>query len=128
MTKFEKGNKAGRKISGEVAAEMQVRSVASRLANKHGKELVRALLEEGVKDPVVLEALKKAGYNPDEVNNELALHARQIEKAQKTGDTKAYSAVMRAAGYDTINISTPDGMKIVVESEEQAKRLETLGE
>lgn len=101
--RFVKGN--GGRISAELARTYQQRSAASRLANKRGAELVQAMLERGVKDPAVIEALKKAGYNVEDVTNEVALHARQIEKAQKTGDTKAYNAVMKAAGYDTITIN-----------------------
>lgn len=105
--RFKKGTvpKGSRPFSAGVAKEMQARSAASRLANKRGAELVQAMLERGVKDPAVIEALKKAGYNVEDVTNEVALHARQIEKAQKTGDTKAYNAVMKAAGYDTITIN-----------------------
>lgn len=129
MAKFEKGNNAGKKFSGEVATEMQRRSVVSRLANKHGQELVRAMLAQGVQDPVVVEALRRAGYQPSELNNELALHARQIEKAQKTGDTKAYSAVMKAAGYDTLNIRTDVPINITFQDSQAAdglaKALET---
>lgn len=110
---FLPGNKEG--ISTEVAREYQARSVKARLANKKGAELVRELLRNKVSDPVVIAALKKAGYNVRQVTNELAMHVRQIEKAQKTGDTKAYTAVMKVAGYDesekpsgvNININAP---------------------
>ena len=114
--RFLPGNKAG--ISTEVAREYQLRSAASRLANKRGAELVQAMLERGVKDQSVIEALKKAGYNVEDISNEVALHARQIEKAQKTGDTKAYCAVMKAAGYDTINVNHhTDGPLVITQAE-----------
>lgn len=96
----------------------------SRRKRKHGQELVRMMLQMDVSDAQVLEAMRKLGYEPDEVDNELAMHARQIEKAQKTGDTKAYAAVMKVAGYDTtnVNVTTP---KPLVISEEEAAKLDT---
>lgn len=114
MARYKKGESGSpeKRISAEIAQEYQRRSVKSRLANKQGQELVRAMLQEGVQDPIVLEALKRAGFNIKKASNELAMHARQIEKAQKTGDTKAYNAVMKAAGYDTLNVKT-DGPAIV---------------
>lgn len=101
-----------------------IASGISRRKRKHGQELVRMMLQMDVSDAQVLEAMRKLGYEPDEVNNELAMHARQIEKAQKTGDTKAYAAVMKVAGYDTtnVNVTTP---KPLVISEEEAAKLDT---
>jgi len=116
------GNPAKR-FSAGVAEEMQRRSVESRLANKRGAELIQAMLERGVKDPVVVAAMEKAGYSPEEITNELALHARQIEKAQKTGDTRAYAALMKYAGYDVLNIKT-DGPQVLVVSEASIKAAE----
>lgn len=101
-----------------------IASGKARRKRKHGQELVRMMLQMDVSDAQVLEAMRKLGYEPDEVDNELAMHARQIEKAQKTGDTKAYAAVMKVAGYDTtnVNVTTP---KPLVISEEEAAKLDT---
>lgn len=121
--RFKKGNKTGKTFdnSDGMATEMQARSVASRLANKRGAELVRALLEQGVKDPKVREVLKQAGFDTENMTNEIAMHIRQIEKAQKTGDTKAYSAVMKAAGYDTINVNHhADGPLVITQNDAEA--------
>ena len=115
MAKFKPGEHGGPAtvFNGEIAAAMQAKSVKARLRNKKGQELVRALLERGVTDPDVLGYFKKAGFDAKDISNELAMHARQIEKAQKQGDTKAYTAVMKAAGYDTIKVET-DGAKLLV--------------
>lgn len=115
MARYKPGESGSpeKRFSADIAQEMQARSVQSRLRNKKGQELVRALLEREVSDADVLAYAVAHGYKPKEVSNELAMHTRQIEKAQKTGDTKAYNAVMKAAGYDTINVNT-DGPKILL--------------
>ena len=112
------------KLSQEEAKRGGIASGISRRKRKHGQELVRMMLQMDVSDAQVLEAMRKLGYEPDEVDNELAMHARQIEKAQKTGDTKAYAAVMKVAGYDAtnVNVTTP---KPLVISEEEAAKLDT---
>ncbi len=106
--RFVEGNQEGFN-STEVAREMQLKSAQQRvennLAKKRGAELVQAMLEHKVSDPDILAMMMKAGYTKDEITNELACHARQIEKAQRKGDTKAYSAVMKAAGYDKTEIN-----------------------
>lgn len=88
---------------------------------KHGKELARLILAEGLKDEKVKTALREAGHDPDGMDNETAMLLRQIEKALKTGDTKAYKAVMDVAGYleKTVNVKTPD--PLVITEEEAAK-------
>lgn len=88
---------------------------------KHGKELARLILAEGLKDEKVKTALRKAGHDTADMDNETAMLLRQIEKALKTGDTKAYKAVMDVAGYleKTVNVKTPD--PLVITEEEAAK-------
>lgn len=106
--RFVEGNQEGFN-STELAREMQQKSAQQRvennLAKKRGAELVQAMLEHKVSDPEILAMMMKAGYTKDEITNELACHARQIEKAQRKGDTKAYSAVMKVAGYDKTEIN-----------------------
>ena len=106
--RFVEGNQEGFS-STEVARKMQLKSaqqkVENNLAKKRGAELVQAMLEHKVSDPEILAMMMKAGFAKDEITNELACHARQIEKAQRKGDTKAYSAVMKAAGYDKTEIN-----------------------
>lgn len=125
--RFVKGNTDGRKISndGGLASAMQANSVASRRKRKEGRELVRYLLSLDVKDDRIIKAAMEAGLSPDEVSQEVAMHQRQIEKAIKTGDTKAYRAVMKTAGYDTEGV-IPEGVTIVVRSKEEADKLEKL--
>ena len=113
-------------FSGETAAEMQARSVQSHYAKKRGKELMLLLLERKVQDAKILDTMKAAGYNPEEISNELALHQRQIEKAQKTGDTKAYKAIMKMAGYDEQTINLKGVAPIVAKDAEDAAKIQGL--
>lgn len=115
MARFKKGETPEGAIpfNEATAKEMQRRATESHYRKKKGRELVLALLERAVTDPAVIAYLAEQGFNPKDTSNELAMHARQIERAQKQGDTKAYNAVMKAAGYDTIKVET-DGAKILV--------------
>lgn len=109
------------KLSQEEAKRGGIASGKVRREKKHGKELARLILAEGLKDEKAKAALRKAGHNPDGMDNETAMLLRQIEKALKTGDTKAYKAVMDVAGYleKTVNVKTPD--PLVITEEEAAK-------
>ena len=126
--RFKKGEtpKGAIPISEGIAKEMQARSVQARYAKKRGKELMIALLGERTKDPTVVASMRAAGYNPDEITNELALHLRQIEKAQKTGDTKAYKAIMKMAGYDEQTINLKGVAPIVAKDAEDAAKIQGL--
>lgn len=129
MARFEKG-KSGNpatRISGEMAEEYQERSVASRLRNKRGAELVQALLEKAELDPKVrAEIAASWGIDPDELKKEVALHARQIDKAIRKGDTFAYMQVLKAAGYDELTLNLKGGLHVVVPDREKAAKLEEL--
>lgn len=109
------------KLSQEEAKRGGIASGEARRAKKHGKELARLILADGLKDEKVKTALREAGHNPEDMDNETAMLLRQIEKALKTGDTKAYKAVMDVAGYleKTVNVKTPD--PLVITEEEAAK-------
>ena len=109
------------KLSQEEAKRGGIASGKARREKKHGKELARLILAEGLKDEKVKAALREAGHNPDGMDNETAMLLRQIEKALKTGDTNAYKAVMDVAGYleKTVNVKTPD--PLVITEEEAAK-------
>lgn len=87
------------------AAEAARNAARSRVANKRGRDLLRALLEIGVNDPIVRQKLVEQGFCTEEISQELAIHQRQIERAIKTGDPRSYTAVMRAAGYDTQDLN-----------------------
>lgn len=90
----------------------------SRVANKRGRELLHALLELGVTDPLVRQKLVEQGFCTEEISQELAMHQRQIERAIKTGDPRSYATVMRAAGYDgqdlNLNVSGSDAAAPVI--------------
>ena len=106
--RFVKGNQEGFN-STERAREMQLKSAQQRvennLAKKRGAELVRALLELNVSDPEILAMMMKAGFAKDVIKYELACTVRQMEKAIRKGDTNAYLAVMKMAGYDKTEIN-----------------------
>jgi len=87
------------------AADAARNAARSRVANKRGRDLLRALLEIGVNDPIVRQKLVEQGFCTEEISQELAIHQRQIERAIKTGDPRSYTAVMRAAGYDTQDLN-----------------------
>ena len=72
---------------------------ARRLKGKHGRELVRALLEMKETDPRIIAELEALGIKAADATNEVAMHARQMEKAKRKADTAAYKAVNQAAGY-----------------------------
>lgn len=87
------------------AADAARNAARSRVANKRGRDLLHALLELGVTDPLVRQKLVEQGFCTEEISQELAIHQRQIERAIKTGDPRSYTAVMRAAGYDTQDLN-----------------------
>ena len=64
MAKFEDGNADGRKFSGDVATEMQARSVESRKRNKTLREtLLAALQEDGGEGMTKMEILVRQAMN-----------------------------------------------------------------
>lgn len=72
---------------------------AKALAKKHGRELVQALLAAKEMDPAVLaEVAKSFGLDPKQVTKDVAMHTRQIDKAIRKADTKAYLAVSKVSG------------------------------
>jgi hypothetical protein len=83
----------------EMARKGGVASGRSRLRKKHGKELVRAILEMKETDPRIIDEMVRLGLNKTDLTNEVVMHVRQIEKAKRKADTKAYNAVAKAAGY-----------------------------
>ena len=92
----------------------------SRLRKKHGKELVRALLEMKEADPRIIEELERLGINASEITNEVAMHIRQIEKAKRKADTNAYKAVNQAAGYTDDDEKGGTTVQIVISKEAAA--------
>lgn len=91
----------------EIARMGGIASGVARREKRRGQELVRYLLSLDVTDPAIRKKIAEMGL--EDMDNETVMHIRQIEKAQKTGDTKAYAAVMKVAGYDeqTVNVRGP---------------------
>lgn len=76
-----------------------IASGKARLAKKHGRELVRALLAMPETDERLIKEMVALGINPKDISSEVVMHARQIGKAKLKADTMAYKAVQAAAGY-----------------------------
>lgn len=94
-----------------------VASGKARLRKKHGRELMRAILELKEVDPRIVEELANAwGIDPKDVTKEVAMNVRQVDKAIKRADTNAFKAVHQVAGTleadgaqgATVNINISD--------------------
>lgn len=83
----------------EISRRGGIASGKARLRKKHGRELLRLLLSMPETDEQMLKELQGLGLNPKDITNEVAMHARQIQKAKRKADTNAYNAVFKAAGY-----------------------------
>ena len=88
-------------------------SVKARLKKKAGKELVRAILAMKEKDEQIQGEVRKEGIADADITKEVAMHVRQIQKAIRKADTRAYAQVLKAAGY-----TEDDGININIASEE----------
>lgn len=98
-----------------------IASGKARLRKKHGRELLRLLLSMPETDEQMLKELQGLGLNPKEVTNEVAMHARQIQKAKRKADTNAYNAVFKAAGYTEDEERQQGGSVTVVISQAAAE-------
>ena len=90
----------------EIRRKGGIASGKARLRKKHGKELVRAILEMRETDPRIIEEMVRLGLNKTDLTNEVVMNVRQIEKAKRKADTKAFNAIQKAAGYidEDVNI------------------------
>lgn len=88
-------------------------SVRAKLRRKQGRELVRAILSMKDLDEKIKAELRKEGIVDADMTREVAMHIRQIQKAIRTADTRAYAAIMKAAGY-----TEDEGVSINIASEE----------
>lgn len=84
----------------------------ARRLKKHGRELMLALLAMREPDPRIVAELQQLGIDPRDITKEVAMQARQIEKAIKKGDTKAFREVNRIAGYLDETATMDLGVKI----------------
>ena len=92
----------------EIQRKGGIASGRARLRKKHGRELVRAILEMKETDPRIIDEMVRLGLNEKDLTSEVVMHVRQIEKAKRKADTKAYNSVNKAAGYtedESININ-----------------------
>ena len=85
----------------------------AKLRRKQGRELVRAILSMKEGDTQIMAELRKEGIVDADMTKEIAMHVRQIQKAIRKADTRAYHEVMRAAGY-----TEDEGVNINIASEE----------
>lgn len=85
----------------------------AKLRKKAGRELVRAILSMKDLDEKIKAELRKEGIVDADMTKEVAMHIRQIQKAIRTADTRAYAAIMKAAGY-----TEDEGVNINIASEE----------
>lgn len=83
----------------EIGRKGGIASGKARLRKKRGRELLRSLLEMKETDPQLIRELERLGVDAEDITNEVVMHARQIEKAKRKGDTSAYTAIFKAAGY-----------------------------
>ena len=97
----------------EIRRKGGIASGKARLKKKAGKELVRAILAMKEKDGQIQDEIRKEGIVDADMTKEVAMHVRQIQKAIRKADTKAYSAIMKAAGY-----TEDEGVNINIASEE----------
>ena len=105
-----------------------IASGKARLRKKHGRELMQALLSMREPDPRIIAELESLGIDAKEITKEVAMQARQIEKAIRKADTNAFNAVNKAAGYTE---EAPAGnnvsVNIVVRSQEEADKIRNIG-
>lgn len=96
-----------------IARKGGIASGKERLRKKYGKDLVRALLAMKEKDQQIKDEIKKEGIAESDMTKEVAMHVRQIQKAIRKADTRAYSQVLKAAGY-----TEDEGLNINIASDE----------
>lgn len=96
-----------------IARKGGIASGKERLRKKYGKDLVRAILAMKEKDQQIKDEIKKEGIAEADMTKEVAMHVRQIQKAIRKADTRAYSQVLKAAGY-----TEDEGLNINIASDE----------
>lgn len=103
-------------------------SAESRRNKKRGRELLQMLLDQREKDQRVLDELAQIlDLPPEEISREVSMHARQIDKAVKKADTKAYNAVLKAAGYhDLADAGSTFNLNITTASQQGADNIAAL--
>lgn len=92
---------------------------------KRGAELMRAVLSMPELSEDVIKEMKQLGYDdPEQLSKELVLYARQVEKAIRKADTRAFTAILKAAGYDIQKIDLEQVPTVIqVSDQETADKL-----
>lgn len=101
----------------EIARKGGIASGRARLAKKHGRELVRALLAMPETDERLLAEIEALGIAPKDATSEVVMHARLIQKAKRKADTEAYKAINKAAGYMEEEAGAGNTFKVVITQE-----------
>lgn len=114
--------------AGEKGRAGGIASGKARRLKKHGRELMLALLAMREPDPRIIAELAALGIDTRDITKEVAMQARQIEKAIKKGDTSAFKEVNRLAGHldGTEGGSNVNVVNYVVKSQEEAEMLRDI--
>lgn len=112
----------------EMGAKGGRNSGKARRLKKHGRELMLSLLAMREPDPRIIAELTALGIDARDITKEVAMQARQIEKAIKKGDTSAFKEVNRLAGHlepeQNVGVNVTN---IVVRNEAEAKKIRDIG-
>ena len=92
-----------------------INSGKARLRNKRGRELMQAMLATKELDPQIVENLAASwGIDPKTLTKEIAMNARQVEKAIRKADTTAFKAVHQVAGTLEPEGATGNTVNVVI--------------
>lgn len=106
----------------EMTRKAGIASGEARRRKKRGAELMRAVLAMPEVSEDVIREMKQLGYDePEQLSKELVMYARQVEKAIRKADTKAFKAILKAAGYDIQKVDIENLPTIIQVSSEETK-------
>ena len=113
----------------ELGRKGGIASGRSRLAKKRGRELMLAMLSMKETDPQVIAQLAQTwGVDAKALTKELAMNARQIDKAIRKADTAAFKEVHRVAGtFENDETGNTTTIQIVVSSKDEADKIASIG-
>lgn len=107
----------------EIARKGGVASGQARLRKKRGRELLLELMKLKEVNPDIIKELEELGIAPEDRTLETAMHVKQLKKAIASGNTEAYSALSKIAGFakEEIDINaTVTRPRVVFEDDEDA--------
>lgn len=95
-----------------------IASGKARRLKKHGRELLLEMLAMKELDPSVVNNLAAAwGLDPKAVTKEIAMNARQVDKAIRKADTFAYKTIHQVAGTLEKNETTNNTFNVTISAE-----------